>query len=44
MGVPVMAFELVLAFESVVAAIFAPDQWTRKFLRFGAMLVGIVPL
>ena len=44
MGVPVVAFQFVLAFESVVAAVFAPDQWTREFLRFGAMLVGIVPL
>ena len=44
MGVSVMAFQLVLAFESVVTAVFAPDQWTREFLRFGAMLIGIVPL
>ena len=44
MGVPVMAFQFVLAFESVVAVVFAPDQWARELFNLGAMLVGIVSL
>ena len=39
-----MAGEFVLAFESVVAAVFAPDQWTRELFRLGAMFAGVVSL
>ena len=37
-----MAGEFVLAFEAVVTAVFAPDQWTRELFRLCAMLAGIV--
>ena len=39
-----MAGEFVLAFEAVVAAVFAPDQWTRELFRLDAMLAGVVSL
>ena len=39
-----MAGEFVLAFESVVAAVLAPDKATREPFRLGAMFAGVVSL
>ena len=44
MNVPVMAGEFVLAFESVVATVLAPDKATREPFRLGAMFAGVVTL